>query len=247
METGDLIGTLRASQHRWFRSSSSSGVFSPDGRTVAVWTYSEGIGLWDSVTGSLKTTLAIGDDCMLHEFSPDGKLFAIYRESKGWHRVTTIELHDSLTGELRSTLTGKNMRYAGQQRVWTSDSQTYITGGGDKKYEGKVWDVKTGRLKATFPMLLTYSRIPFDWGFNNRDELSVHPSLPVAMAANDKFIRFWSTDNGELIQRIDSTGGPAQWSADGTLLLTFGKKRKVAHVWRVVLPFCASVWPSRNN
>jgi len=205
METGDLIGTLRASQHRWFRSSSSSGVFSPDGRTVAVWTYSEGIGLWDSVTGSLKTTLAIGDDYMLHEFSPEGKLFA------------------------------------------SSDSQTYINGGGDKKYEGKVWDVKTGRLKATFPMLLTYSRIPFDWGFNNRDELSVHPSLPVAMAANDKFIRFWSTDNGELMQRIDSTGGPAQWSADGTLLLTFGKKRKVAHVWRVVLPFCASVWPSRNN
>ena len=115
------------------------------------------------------------------------------------------------------------------------------------RYEGKIWDVKTSRLKATFPMLLTYSRIPFDWEFNNRDELSVHPRLPIVMAANDKFIRFWSTDNGELIQRLDSTGGPAQWSSDGTLLLTFGKKRKVAHVWRVVLPFQASLWPSLSN
>jgi WD40 repeat protein len=237
VQTGRLIASLKSGRS-WFRQG-SWGAFSPDGKTVAVQSYAGGIHLWDCATGALNASLALeeNNDYVLREFSPDGKMLAIYTERfKGWDIVTSIELRDSVTGELKSTLTGKNMRDSDSQRVWSADSQTYVTGGGSnsKKFEAKIWDVKTGQLKATFPMLLTYSRIPFDFGFKDRDSLSVHPMLPVISASNNKFVRFWSSETGELMQTIEDTG-PATWSADGTLLLTYAKDLQVAHVWRVVL------------
>jgi WD40 repeat protein len=126
---------------------------------------------------------------------------------------------------------------AAQQVVWSSDGQTLITGGGrkSKSFEGKIWEIGTGQLKATFPMVLTYSRIPFDFGYKNRDELSVHPTLPIVSAVNEKFIRLWSLETGELLQTLENARG-AKWSADGTLLLTYSKDLNIAQIWDVVLP-----------
>ena len=237
IETGTCLGILKPPGRTWFREG-SSGVFSPDGRSVAIYSYERGIYIWDCATATLKTTVALNDDDNsygLYGFSPDGKLLAIsHHQSKGWKTITSIEMRDSITGELRSTLTGKDIFGIYDQRRWSADSQTYVSAADNKKYEGKIWDVKSGRLKATFPMLLTFSRIPFDFGFKDRDSLSVHPTLPVISASNNKFVRFWNSETGELMQRIEDTGGAAGWSADGTLLLTFGKDLQVAHVWRVV-------------
>jgi WD40 repeat protein len=228
---------LKPPGRTWFREGSSGG-FSPDGKAVAVYSYQRGIYIWDCATATLKVEVALNDDHNsygLCEFSPDGKLLAIYRDqSKGWSTTSSIEMRDSTTGELKSTLTGKNIFGEYEQRLWSADGQTYVSASGNKHYEGKIWDVKTGRLKATFPMVLTFSRIPFDFGFKNRDSLSAHPTLPVISASNDEFIRLWNSETGELMQKIDNTGGPANWSADGTLLLTFEKNLQVAHVWRVV-------------
>ncbi|HJP90744.1 MAG TPA: hypothetical protein VJ875_02240 [Pyrinomonadaceae bacterium] len=245
IETGALIAVLKPPERSV--TDGSFGTFSPDGELVAVKSYDSGIYIWDSATGTLKTTVALsksGDGFELREFSPDGKLFALDRQqSKGRHMDNSIELRDGVTGKIRVTLTGKHMNGFESQRVWSPDSQTYITADSGKKYEAKIWDVKTGRLKGTFPMVLTYSWIPLVFGSIDRDNLLVHPTLPIVMAANEKFVRFWSTDTGELMQKIDDTGGPAQWSADGTLLLTFRKRLEVAHVWRVVLP---QKGPSKN-
>jgi WD40 repeat protein len=96
--------------------------------------------------------------------------------------------------------------------------------------------VSTGKLKATFPMVLTYSRIPFDFGFKDRDELSLHPTLPVISATSNKLVRLWNSDTGELMQTLENTGELGEWSADGKLLLTSTKDRKWVSVWDVVGP-----------
>jgi WD40 repeat protein len=198
-----------------------------------------GIYIYDCISGLLKTTVHTQeygeDDFALLGFSPDGKVFAVYREHmKGFRVVTSIELRDGETSELKATLTGKNMLGAAQQVVWTNDGQTLITGGGRKSFEGKMWELATGQLKATFPMVLTYSRIPFDFGYKNRDDLSVHPTLPIVSAVNEKFIRFWNSETGELVQTLENARG-GKWSADGTLLLTYSKNLDFAQVWDVVL------------
>lgn len=239
-ETGHLIATLTPYERSIFKG--SYGEFSPDGKSVVVHSYMRGIYIYDCVSGLLKTKVhdqEYGeDDFGLLGFSPDGKLFAIYREHlKGFRTITSIELRDGETGELKATLTGKNMLGAAAQVGWTSDGQTLITGGGrsSKSFEGKIWELATGRLKATFPMVLTYSRIPLDFGYKNRDDLSVHPTLPIASAVNEKFIRLWSSETGELLQTLENARG-GKWSADGTLLLTYSKDLDVARVWDVVLP-----------
>ena len=238
VETGHLIATLGPKDQSIFPG--SYGQFSPDGKSVVVHSYMDGIYIYDCVSGLLKTTVHTQeygeDDFSLLGFSPDGKLFAIYREHlKGFHTITSIELHDGETSELKATLTGKNMLNAANQWVWTNDSQTLITGGGNKtkSYDGKIWEVPTGRLKATFPMVLTYSRIPFDFGWKNRDQLSVHPTLPIVSAVNEKFIRLWNAETGELVQTL-ANARSGKWSADGTLLLTYGKDFEFVQVWDVV-------------
>jgi WD40 repeat protein len=238
VETGRLLATF--APPGWSLREGSSGEFSPDGKSVVVHTYGRGIFVYDCRTRLLKTTVheeEFGEDRFaLLGFSPDGKVLAIYREHlKGFHTITSIELRDGETSELKATLTGKNMLGAANQWVWTSDGQTLITGGGNtsKSYEGKIWEITTGRLKAKFPMILTYSRIPLDFGYKNRDALSVHPTLSIVSAVNEKFTRLWNAETGELVQTLDNARG-AKWSADGTLLLTYGKDFGFAQVWDVV-------------
>ena len=211
----------------------SSGIFRPDGKVVAVHSHGIGIYLWDCATGLLKTTVALDTFTNRHSlagFSPDGKLLAIYGSN-----TAVIEMRDSETAVLGSTLTVKNIGYGPDQLLWSSDSRTLIRAAG-RKYEAKSWDVTTGQLKATFPVLLTFSRIPFDFGSKDIDLLSIHPTLPIVSAANEKFVRLWNSETGELLQRLEGTGRPAHWSADGKLLLTFAKDLKSASVWESVLP-----------
>jgi len=237
VEAGHLIATLTPLKSTVFQG--SYGEFSPDGKSVVIHSYMRGIYIYDCVSGLLKTTVHTqeygDDDFALLGFSPDGKVFAVYREHmKGFRVVTSIELRDGETSELKATLTGKNMLGAAQQVVWTNDGQTLITGGGRKSFEGKMWELATGQLKAIFPMVLTYSRIPFDFGYKNRDDLSVHPTLPIVSAVNEQFIRFWNSETGELVQTLENARG-GKWSADGTLLLTYSKNLDFAQVWDVVL------------
>jgi WD40 repeat protein len=237
VETGRLIATLDPPQgsiaHR------SYGIFSPDGRLLAIHSDERGIYIWDAVSGVLKTTVLEErkrDNCSLLGFSPNSKLLAVSREQlKSLPPTYSIELRDVVSGALRATLRGDNMKDAASQMLWSSDSQTLITAGGSQKYEGRIWDVKTGQLKTTFPMVAKESWIPMTFGYSNLDSLSVHPTLPVISAANYKFVRFWDLGTGELMQKIANTGS-AVWSADGKLLLTFTSDVNTTQIWQVVSP-----------
>ena len=231
VETGRLIAKLKPTDPGY--GEGSSGLFRPDGKVVAVKSGGYGIYIWDCATGLVKSSV-VDETFTKHPslagFSPDGRLLAIYGSSAAI--TDAIEMRDSETGELRSTLTAKNMRGEYEQMVWSSDSRTVVRAAGNK-YEAKSWDVSTGQLKATFPMLLTFTRIPFDWGYKDRDRLAIHPTLPIVSAANDKFVRFWNSETGELMQTLGNSGSYAEWSADGKLFLTFAKDLSSASVWDV--------------
>lgn len=234
VETGRLFATLQPTSRPVFNYGSYAE-FSPDGKFV-VQTDAGRIYIWHSNSGALNTSVPFDDDHVqrsLKGFSPDGKLFATVQQTYGWHTRTSIELRDCATGELRSTLTAKKWGGWPDQMLWSNDGRTVLAASG-RKYASKIWDVGTGRLKGTFPMVLTYSRFPLTFGFKDRDDLNIHPTLPVISAASNKFVRLWNTETGELLQKLDNTGWLAEWSADGKLFLTFTKDVKIVYVWDVV-------------
>ncbi len=245
-QTGRLFATLKAPEYIDL-CGGASAQFSPDGKYVVVQRYRCGSRVWESATGVLKSTVSLSKDHTgsgLYGFSPDGKMFAtVEQRLKGWSLVTTIELRDCETGESKATLTDRKWEDAPQFVLWSNDGRTLVATSG-RKYKGRIWDASTGRLKGTIPMVLTYSRIPFDWGFKDRDELSLHPTLPIITAASNKFIRLWNADTGELMQTLENTDVRSDWSADGKLLVTFTNDRPRVFVWEVVGP--ESITSSRS-
>ena len=236
VETGRLFATLKPPQRAIFREGSYAE-FSPDGRFV-VHAHERGLYIWHSSSGALQARIAFDpdrSDSSLRGFTPDGKMFVTMQQTRGWHSFTSIELRDCETGELRTTLTAPKWEDWPSQTEWSDDGRTFVVASG-RKYAARVWDVGQARMKATFPLLLTYSRIPMDFGFKDRDRLTIHPTLPVISATNDKFIRLWNADTGELLQKLDDTAGFGEWSTDGTLFLTSDKDLKSARVWDVVGP-----------
>ena len=201
--------------------------------------YRCGIWIWDSATAVLKHTVSLDKDDTASTFlgfTSDGKMFAMARKRiKGWSIPTFIDVRECETGELRSSLADNKWDDWPQYVFWSNDGRTFVATSGHK-YKGRVWDVSTGKLKATFPMVLTYSRIPFDFGFKDRDELSLHPTLPLISATSNKLVRLWNSETGELMQTLENTGELGEWSADGKMFLTSTKDRAWVSVWDVVGP-----------
>ena len=201
--------------------------------------YRCGIWIWDSATAVLKHTVSLDKDDTASTFlgfTSDGKMFAMARKRiKGWSIPTFIDVRECETGELRSSLADNKWDDWPQYVFWSNDGRTFVATSGHK-YKGRVWDVSTGKLKATFPMVLTYSRIPFDFGFKDRDELSLHPTLPLISATSNKLVRLWNSETGELMQTLENTGELGEWSADGKMFLTSTKDRMWVSVWDVVGP-----------
>jgi WD40 repeat protein len=238
VETGRLFATLNRSPPSVL-CGGAGAQFSPDGKFVVVQRPHCGSSIWESATAVLKTEVTLTKDdtaSILKGFSPDGKTFTIARQRlKGWSILTSIELRDCETGELRATFTDRKWEDWPQFILWSNDGRTLVATSGHK-YKGRIWDVSTGRLRGTIPMVLTYSRIPFDFGFRDRDELSLHPTLPIVSATSNKIVRLWNAETGELMQMLENTGEMGEWSADGKLFLTATKNRQSLLVWDVVGP-----------
>ena len=134
----------------------TSVVFSPDGVTLAGWTWERTVRLWDTETGELKGTLTTDEQkdtptvyfprAMYVRprannsvvFSPDGTTLASTSGTR------TVQLWDVGTGEPKWTLTehpdGAN------SVVFSSDSKTLAS----RRYDTLLlWDTETGELKAT--------------------------------------------------------------------------------------------------
>ncbi len=217
----------------------ASGWFSPDGKTIVISSYYRGISLWDAHSGTFRINLTesnFGDDTYaVRGFSPDSKLLMLYRErSKGiFSTESTIELRDTSTGKTTVVLRGGNMRDSAQQVEWSYDGNRVVTAGGNTEYNGKIWDVRTGKLIATFPMVAKVSKNPLDVGYKDLDFLSFHPTLPIFTAVNKNFVRLWDAGTGELMQVLENATYPAQWTEDGQLLLTKTNNGKTLQIWEL--------------
>ena len=238
VETGRLFATLEPERVIDICRGFGAG-FSPDGKFVVVHRNGCGTRIWDVATGLLKTEFSVDkhhSGSFLMGFSADGKMYAVAQQLlKGWSLRTSIELRDCETGKLRSTLTASKWEDWPQDILWSNDGRTFVATSGHK-YKGRIWDATTGNLKATIPLVLSYSRIPFVFGSTDNDILSLHPTLPLISAASKKVVKLWNAETGELMQTLENTGGNARWSADGKLLLTFTGDYTSAFVWDVVRP-----------
>ena len=237
VETGRLFVTLKPPYPAAF-GEANQAEFTPDGRYV-VHRHETGIYIWHSSSGAINTSISYPHDTTANTFrgfTPDGKMFVMMHQTYGWDMPVSIELRDCETGELRFTLKEKKWGDWPNKMLWSNDLRTLVVTSGHK-YKARIWDIASGKVRAKLSLILSYSRIPFDFGYKDRDELAIHPTLPVMSGTSNKFIKLWSTDTGELLQTVDKTNARrGEWSSDGKLFLTFAKDLQSAQVWDVLGP-----------
>ncbi|MFF3484346.1 helix-turn-helix domain-containing protein [Streptomyces sp. NPDC002701] len=114
--------------------------FSPDGRTLAVTTTgdSDGLALWEPVTGKKLKTFAVPDSSVRGmAFSPDGRTVAAAS-------ALAVRVWDVATGRTRHRFTS----HPDPQAVtFGPDGRTVAAAGGDGLVQ--VWEVATGRVRHT--------------------------------------------------------------------------------------------------
>ena len=231
VETGRLFAKLEP-PYRAIFSERNRAEFSPDGRFV-IHMHESGIYIWHSSSAAINTQIDYDEnssDSSFEGFTPDGKMFVTSQQTLGGKSKTSITLRDCETGEVRATFTAQKWEDWPSRVLFGNDGHTLVITSG-YKYKARTWDVRTGSFKATFPLILTYSRIPFDFGSKDCDILAVHPTLPIVSATSNKFIRLWDADTGELLQTLEKNTWPAEWSSDGKTFVTFTEGLGTAHIW----------------
>ncbi|MDX6305987.1 MAG: hypothetical protein QOI77_2956 [Blastocatellia bacterium] len=204
--------------------------------TVAVADGPYDIDVWDVASGKHKVTIKREARTVFVNggLSPDGRLVAIYQELfkslLSFKRESAIGLYDTTTGQLRVSLGGGNMLWSNNQIVWSPDRQTIVTAGGSHGYQGKIWDVSTGKLRADLSLTAKEGHTPFTGRyFNDLDRLSFHPSLPLLIGTSNNFIKFWDPHSGELLKVV--TRSSSILSDDGNLLVTITEGGTSVQIW----------------
>ena len=123
------------------------------------------------------------------------KFFAA-RSTRRSEPDASFSVWDVETGKLIKTF---RERKAGAGDIaWSPDGRT-IAVSGDKL---RIWDVKSGKLKATLPVVV-------DWEFNfvgtvgNWDQLFFSPDSRFLIVANQKSTRNIDVKSGAVLEKID--------------------------------------------
>ena len=209
----------------------TSGVFSPDGVTLAGWSRDRTVQLWDTETGEPKDTLignTEGVDSVA--FSPDGVTLA------GWTLERTARLWDTETGELKRTLTTGAPTYTpiyyprGKNSVVFSPDGTMLA---STSYDNTVqlWDVGTGEPKWT----LTGQP-------DGANSVVFSPDSKTLASRRSDTLRLWDTETGELKATLTADEqkdtpivysrelNMAVFSPDGTTLAS-GSRKDTVNLW----------------
>lgn len=194
---------------------------------------------WDVPSGKFLASVLTGKGGRFYSrgLSPDGRLLAVYDQHfKSWKSFaeeSSIQLYDTRTGKLTAALTGRNMMWSDHQLVWSFDSKTLVTAGGSHGYQGKIWDVASGKLLANLSLTAKEGWAFFVGSYlEDFDELTFHPMEPVLIGTSQKLLKFWNPANGELLQTIAAS--KPNWSTDGRVLVTMAADKKSLQFWQLV-------------
>jgi WD40 repeat protein len=205
--------------------------------TVAVAAGLDEVDVWEVASGKHNLTIRREARYALVNggFSSDGRLIALYQElsksSLSLKVESSIGIYDTTNGQLRVTLVGDNMLESNDQIVWSHDSQTIVTAGGSHGYQGKIWDVSTGTLRANIALIAKEGHTPFTGRyFNDLDRLSFHPSLPLLIGTSNEFIKFWDSKTGELLQVVACSSSVL--SDDGKVMAMISDSGNSVQVWQ---------------
>ncbi|AOR30002.1 hypothetical protein BFF78_01910 [Streptomyces fodineus] len=180
-----------------------SMAFSPDGRTLATAAMNDGVQLWNTATGRLRTTLPGPADAYAVAFSPDGRTLATAGDGQG------VQLWDTASARLRRNL-GRQTQGVGSV-AFSPDGHTLATGG--TGHGVQLWNTADGKLQRGLcgPPLGVYS-------------LALSPDgRTLATSGTDHTVRLWNTATGRLRTSLPGPAGdmaPVAFSPDGHTLAT---------------------------
>ena len=221
--------------------------YSPDGTTLAARGFAvldtdPPMGLWDPITGELKTTLTGYTPHGVYSmaYSPNGKIIATttFRSRKdSW-----VDLWDARTGQLKTTLTTGNVersKYNNVSVVYSPDGTTIASGTG----QGIVllWDVPTGQLKTTFIGHIDEEH-DFVGEIYTYTSVAYSPDGTTIASGRDRpynMVEVWDTTIGQLKTTLISQHTERRigvtclaYSPDGRTLAV-GHDDKTIRLWRV--------------
>ena len=219
--------------------------YSPDGTTLAIRGFAvldtdPPMGLWDPITGELKTTLTGYTPHGVYSmaYSPNGKIIATttFRSRKdSW-----VDLWDARTGQLKTTLTAGNVersKHYNDSVAYSPDGTTIASGTG----QGIVllWDVLTEQLKTTF---IGHIDEEHDFVGEIYTSVAYSPDGTTIASGRDSpynMVELWDARTGQLKTTLISPHAERRigvtclaYSPDGRTLAV-GHDDKTIRLWRV--------------
>lgn len=231
-ETGD--GVQLWDPERRTRITTFTGVsheafaWSPDGATLAV-TAGTAVQIRDAATGAARALLPGATDRVWPlAWSPDGKAIA------GASGVQDPDLlfWDVATGARRDA---PKQRYRARRFAWSPGGEAIVSlgspGGQDREKVARVWDARTGELRATL-------RDPAaDRGsMDGHHQVAWSPDgARIALAGMER-VTLWDANRAQKIAGLDDDRGyqsehAIAWSHDGKTLATSGGKQAEIRLW----------------
>jgi hypothetical protein len=199
----------------------SSVTWSPDDRYLAIREgFSGTITVWDATTGQTRCTLrrATSRQGGGVAWSPDGRFLATLQGG-------TVTVWNAATGGVYHALRGPApSKEVWSPLVWSPDSKQLVSSGADEGIQ--VWDVETGKLRATLPRLTSFRE--YAWRPDGGQLASAEGSW------DDLRIRLWDTATWQEKRTIPLGSPPKgfnQWGINGLSWSPDGRRLAAAALW----------------
>lgn len=207
-QTGRRGMELRVGR-RWVE----DAIYAPDGTRIVTLERAGEARYWDANTGRRLFGLHDYHGEGMLAFSPDGAKIVT-------PSGRSVQIRDSATGRVKSTLTGHQGRVMALQV--SPDGSRLVTGSADRTV--RLWQMSTGRIEHSFgPLPAVINDVAF----------SPDGTL-VAAAPSNSASYVWRVSDGALIHQFDGGGGLVivRFSPDGARLLT-GTRNGTIRIWDI--------------